>query len=222
MGAARSMDAPLGLQRHLTVPLFATSAVTGSGIPLLHAFLASLRSTAQQPASALASAAPMTCATLPCLGHVNEIVHIRGPPHKRRNAQGCVLRVLFCAVRSLLCSSAAAHVLLCYMRRHGSLVKLLTGFQFCAFCMQDGDDASGSSRSQLVADCPPGEASVSEASASDAYSMFALSLDNDSCRSPEVLGATPPANERTKRNLYMPEQRPLVHFQVGRTSLPLH
>ena len=50
MGAARSVDAPLGLQRHLTVPLFATSAVTGSGIPLLHAFLASLRSTAQQPA----------------------------------------------------------------------------------------------------------------------------------------------------------------------------
>ena len=53
MGAAQSMDAPLGLQRHLTVPLFATSAVTGSGIPLLHAFLASLRSTAQPAASAL-------------------------------------------------------------------------------------------------------------------------------------------------------------------------
>lgn len=53
MGAAQSMDAPLGLQRHLTVPLFATSAVTGSGIPLLHAFLASLRSTAQPATSAL-------------------------------------------------------------------------------------------------------------------------------------------------------------------------
>ena len=53
MGAAQSMDAPLGLQRHLAVPLFATSAVTGSGIPLLHAFLASLRSTAQPAASAL-------------------------------------------------------------------------------------------------------------------------------------------------------------------------
>ena len=69
MGAARSIDAPLGLQRHLTVPLFATSAVTGSGIPLLHAFLASLRSTAQQPASALASPAPITCPKLSCLGH---------------------------------------------------------------------------------------------------------------------------------------------------------
>ncbi len=56
MGCARSVDAPLGLQRHLTVPLFATSAVTGSGIPLLHAFLASLRSTAQPPASALVGA----------------------------------------------------------------------------------------------------------------------------------------------------------------------
>ena len=101
-----------------------------------------------------------------------------------------------------------------YMRRQRSLVKLLTGSQFWYFCMQDGDDANGSSQSQLVADCPPGEASASEASASDAYSMFALSLDNDSCRSPEVLGATPPATERPKRNLYMPEQRPLVHFQV--------
>ena len=56
MGAAQSVDAPLGLQRHLTVPLFATSAVTGSGIPLLHAFLASLRSTGQSPASALVGA----------------------------------------------------------------------------------------------------------------------------------------------------------------------
>lgn len=55
MGAAQSVDAPLGLQRHLTVPLFATSAVTGSGIPLLHAFLASLRSTGQPHTSALVS-----------------------------------------------------------------------------------------------------------------------------------------------------------------------
>ena len=78
MGAARSMDAPLGLQRHLTVPLFATSAVTGSGIPLLHAFLASLRSTAQQPASALASPAPVTCPTVPCLGRAYDLLSFAG------------------------------------------------------------------------------------------------------------------------------------------------
>ena len=89
--------------------------------------------------------------------------------------------------------------------------------EYSAACVQDGGDANGSSQSQLVADCLPGEASASEASASDAYSMFALSLDNDSCRSPELLGATPPATERPKRNLYMPEQRPLIHFQVGRS-----
>ena len=94
--------------------------------------------------------------------------------------------------------------------------------EYSAACVQDGGDANGSSQSQLVADCLPGEASASEASASDAYSMFALSLDNDSCRSPELLGATPPATERPKRNLYMPEQRPLVHFQVGRESFTLH
>ena len=96
MGAARSMDAPLGLQRHLTVPLFATSAVTGSGIPLLHAFLASLRSTAQQPTSALASPASITCPKLSCLGHADDMTHIRGPPQERRDVQGCLLRVLLC------------------------------------------------------------------------------------------------------------------------------
>lgn len=42
-GAASSADAPPGLQRRLTVPLFAVSSVTGSGIPLLHAFLSALR-----------------------------------------------------------------------------------------------------------------------------------------------------------------------------------
>jgi GTPase len=36
-------DAPPGLQRRLTVPLFAVSSVTGSGVALLHAFLAALR-----------------------------------------------------------------------------------------------------------------------------------------------------------------------------------
>ena len=91
MGAARSMDAPLGLQRHLTVPLFATSAVTGMGIPLLHAFLASLRSTAQQPASALASPAPVTCPTLPCLGRAYDLTFVCGSQPDKRSAQGCVL-----------------------------------------------------------------------------------------------------------------------------------
>ena len=103
------------------------------------------------------------------------------------------------------------------LRSQRSLIELLIGFQFCVLCLQDGDDGNRSTRSQLVADCLPGEASASEASASDAYSMFALSLDNDSCRSPELLGATPPATEHPKRNLYVPEQRPLVHFQVGRS-----
>ncbi|CAL8463448.1 g2982 [Coccomyxa elongata] len=51
-GAAGSVDAPPGLQRRLTVPLFAVSSVTGSGIPLLHAFLSALRP------SSFGSAAP--------------------------------------------------------------------------------------------------------------------------------------------------------------------
>lgn len=54
-GAAGSADAPPGLQRRLTVPLFAVSSVTGSGIPLLHAFLSTLR-----PCS-FDAAAPSVC-----------------------------------------------------------------------------------------------------------------------------------------------------------------
>ena len=102
MGAARSIDAPLGLQRHLTVPLFATSAVTGSGIPLLHAFLASLRSTAQQPASALASAAPMTCPRLPCLGHADEMIHSVDHNMKKETPRSVCYGLRLWAVRFLL------------------------------------------------------------------------------------------------------------------------
>ncbi len=57
-GAAGSVDAPPGLQRRLTVPLFAVSSVTGSGIPLLHAFLSALRP------SSFKSAAPSVRAQL--------------------------------------------------------------------------------------------------------------------------------------------------------------
>ena len=60
------------------------------------------------------------------------------------------------------------------------------------------------------------EASCSEAyTCSEAYSMFALSLDNDSCRSPEALGpGALSAAMRLPKKLYMPEQKPLTHFQV--------
>ena len=44
---------------------------------------------------------------------------------------------------------------------------------------------------------------------------FALSLDNDSCRSPEGLGVTPSPAERPPKKLYLPKQKPLTHFQVG-------
>ncbi len=56
-GAAGSADAPPGLQRRLTVPLFAVSSVTGSGIPLLHAFLSSLRPTSCDSAAPSVSGA---------------------------------------------------------------------------------------------------------------------------------------------------------------------
>ena len=57
-------DAPPGLQRRLTVPLFAVSCVTGSGIPLLHAFLSSLR-----PSSPDSSAPPSVRAVLSHVMH---------------------------------------------------------------------------------------------------------------------------------------------------------
>jgi len=65
----------------------------------------------------------------------------------------------------------------------------------------------------MLSACSPLEPAASEASNSEAYSMFALSLDNDSCRSPEAFGI-PPTAERPRKKLYMPEQKPLTHFQV--------
>ena len=45
--------------------------------------------------------------------------------------------------------------------------------------------------------------------------MFALSLDNDSCRSPEgLIGLVPPAERPREKKLYLPDQKPLTHFQV--------
>jgi len=66
----------------------------------------------------------------------------------------------------------------------------------------------------MLSACSPLEPAASEASNSEAYSMFALSLDNDSCRSPEAFGITPSPAERPRKKLYMPEQKPLTHFQV--------
>lgn len=88
--------------------------------------------------------------------------------------------------------------------------------------LQDGQDA-GSSRAQMLPACAQplqasqaSEASCSEAyTCSEAYSMFALSLDNDSCRSPEALGpGAASAAAQPPKKLYMPEQKPLTHFQV--------
>lgn len=79
---------------------------------------------------------------------------------------------------------------------------------------QDNHDGENGSRPHLLSACSPLEDPISEASNSEAYSMFALSLDNDSCRSPEVAGATPPSMECPRKKLYLPEQKPLTHFQV--------
>ena len=67
----------------------------------------------------------------------------------------------------------------------------------------------------MLSACSPLEPAASEASYSEAYSMFALSLDNDSCRSPESLGVTPTPAERPPKKLYLPEEKPLTHFQVS-------
>ena len=91
--------------------------------------------------------------------------------------------------------------------------------------LQDGQD-TGSSQAQMLPACAQplqasqaSEASCSEAyTCSEAYSMFALSLDNDSCRSPEALGSgaagAASAAAWPPKKLYMPEQKPLTHFQV--------
>ena len=45
--------------------------------------------------------------------------------------------------------------------------------------------------------------------------MFALSLDNDSCRSPEGwTGLAPPLERPREKKVYLPNQKPLTHFQV--------
>ena len=54
-------DAPPGLARRLTMPLFATSSVTGSGIPLLHAFLSALRPGSPASAGALRQVCEHCC-----------------------------------------------------------------------------------------------------------------------------------------------------------------
>ncbi len=79
---------------------------------------------------------------------------------------------------------------------------------------QDGQEEGPGARPQMLSACSPLEPATSEASYSEAYSMFALSLDNDSCRSPEGFGVTPSPAERPPKKLYLPEQKPLTHFQV--------
>lgn len=240
MGAAQSMDAPLGLQRHLTVPLFATSAVTGSGIPLLHAFLASLRSTAQPAASALVRHHPLADMLFSCVcsgetscpgwtchspqnlqvaplesaglhmpwclpqGVTNTIPAVPIPACSRVGPGGCPQPVS-CQGRAaaLECADVAP------LGVHGEASAPLA-----AQDGQDGQEEGLGAQGQLLSACSPLEPAASEASYSEAYSMFALSLDNDSCRSPEgFTGMVPPA-ERPRKKLYLPEHKPLTHFQV--------
>ena len=80
---------------------------------------------------------------------------------------------------------------------------------------QDEQEEGPSARAEMLSACSPLEPAASEASYSEAYSMFALSLDNDSCRSPESLGVTPTPAERPPKKLYLPEEKPLTHFQVS-------
>ena len=79
---------------------------------------------------------------------------------------------------------------------------------------QGGQEEGPSAQAQMLSACSPLEPAASEASYSEAYSMFALSLDNDSCRSPEGFAAPAPPAERTPKQLYLPEHKPLTHFQV--------
>ena len=79
---------------------------------------------------------------------------------------------------------------------------------------QDGQEEGPSARAQMLSACSPLEPAASEASYSEAYSMFALSLDNDSCRSPEGFAVAASPAERPPKQLYLPEHKPLTHFQV--------
>ena len=58
MDMAGPAEASAGPQPGLTVPLFATSSLTGSGIPLLHAFLAALQPSAPAAPAVLQACTP--------------------------------------------------------------------------------------------------------------------------------------------------------------------